>query len=133
WLQQQVKESRVKGLLVGLSGGLDSAVVTKLIKLACPDDSLAVIMPIKSNPADLEDANQVVIASDINSLTIDLTPTHDLMFDSIKITINGQQAWNDHNAQINDANLRARLRMSTLYAVATNYNYLVVGTDNAAE
>jgi len=133
WLQQQVKEAHVKGLVVGLSGGLDSAVVTKLIKLACPENSLAVIMPIKSNPADLKDADKVVMASDINSLTIDLTATHDMMFHSIKKNIVEEQAWNNNNGQINDANLRARLRMSTLYAVETNYNYLVVGTDNAAE
>ncbi len=133
WLQQEVMDSHVEGLVVGLSGGLDSAVVSKLIKIACPNDSLAVIMPIKSNPADLEDAKKVVMATDINALTIDLTPTHEMMFQSIKGNIDDQHSWNNDKEQIADANLRARLRMSTLYTVATNYNYLVVGTDNAAE
>src|SRR5690625_1074224 len=114
WLQQQVKDAHVKGLVVGLSGGLDSDVVTKLIKLACPASSLAVIMPIKSNPADLADADKVVATTNIKSLTIDLTSTHDLMLNTIKSNINDQQAWNHDHAQINDANLRARLRMSTL-------------------
>ncbi len=41
--------------------------------------------------------------------------------------------WNQEKAALGDANMRARLRMTTLYAVANNFGYLVVGTDNAAE
>src|SRR5699024_5329535 len=41
--------------------------------------------------------------------------------------------WKEEKEQLSDANLRVRLRMSTLYTVAAQYNYLVVGTDNAAE
>src|SRR5699024_9988524 len=47
--------------------------------------------------------------------------------------INNKGQWQEKKDQINDANLRARLRMSTLYSVATNYEYLVVGTENLAE
>src|SRR5699024_4952829 len=131
WLKQKVDETGVKGLVVGVSGGLDSAVVAHLIKRACPKSSLGVIMPLKSNSQDIEHADKVIESIDIKSVTIDLTNTHRVMFDQIK-----EQLKNDHNKdneQMADANLRARLRMGTLYTIATNYNYLVVGTDNASE
>src|SRR5690625_4269504 len=131
WLKQKVDETGVKGLVVGVSGGLDSAVVAHLIKRACPKSSLGVIMPLKSNPQDVEHANQVIESCDIQSVTIDLTETHQVMFDQIREQL--KKDHNNDNEQMADANLRARLRMGTLYTIATNYNYLVVGTDNASE
>jgi len=133
WLKDQVEQANVKGLLVGLSGGLDSAVVANLIKRACPENSLAVIMPIQSNPEDMVDADKTVEACGINSVHIDLTSSHELLYKTIRTEIQNRQAWNEEQDQISDANLRARIRMSTLYTIATNHHYLVVGTDNAAE
>lgn len=132
WLREKVNEAGVNGLTVGLSGGLDSAVVAHLIKRAFPEQSLAVIMPIKSNPTDIEHARQVAESCSIKYMTVDLTETHNVMIDTIK-QATPEDDWNENNERIADANLRARLRMSTLYTIATNYNYLVVGTDNAAE
>lgn len=133
WLQSQIEEAGVKGLLVGVSGGIDSAVVANLIKRAAPDASLGVMMPCNSNPTDLEHAKKVVEAAGLEQLTVDLTATHDTMFKEIQSQLNQANMLNDDNQKLADANLRARLRMSTLYTVATNHNYLVVGTDNAAE
>lgn len=90
-------------------------------------------MPCKSDGKDEEDANLVVEGSGINSLTVDLTEGHDLIFNNIQEQINAKSDLNADRKKLADANLRARLRMSTLYTIATNYNYLVVGTDNAAE
>ena len=50
WLQEQVKAANAKGLVVGVSGGVDSAVAAALIKRACPQNSLGVIIPISSDP-----------------------------------------------------------------------------------
>ncbi len=133
WLRDQVNQANVKGLVVGVSGGLDSAVIANLIKRACPENSLGVIMPIKSNPADIVDAQKVVDSADLANLTIDLTESHTLMYDEIQQQIKNKNAWHDELNRIADANLRARVRMSTLYTIATVYQYLVVGTDNAAE
>ncbi|RPF55509.1 NAD(+) synthase [Aquisalibacillus elongatus] len=133
WLQMQVKDANVNGLLVGLSGGIDSSVVAHLIKRAFPNNSLGVIMPCKSHGKDEEDAQLVVNTSEIDSVTIDLTDQHDLLFNGIKQGLEAKEDWNSDKERLADANLRARLRMSTLYTIATNYNYLVVGTDNAAE
>lgn len=133
WLQKQVKLTGVKGLVVGVSGGLDSAVVAHLIKRACPDQSMGVIMPLKSSEQDIVDANEVIKTCGIDALTIDLTNTFDLMYPTIQSEIKDRNEFVTSNDRLANANLRARLRMRTLYTVATNYNYLVVGTDNKSE
>lgn len=133
WLQRQVEEANVNGLVVGLSGGLDSAVVAYLIQRAFPNHSLAVTMPLKSNPNDIKDAQSVIEGSGIRSLTVDLTESHDVLYSAIQAQLNIKGEFVKETDRLADANLRARLRMSTLYTLATNYNYLVVGTDNASE
>lgn len=133
WLRDQVKEANAQGLLVGVSGGLDSAVIVHLIKRAFPNNSLGVIMPVHSNPQDMIDAEAVIKSCDVEHLTIDLAESHHVLYETITQEIKVKNAWQEQQDRIADANLRARLRMSTLYTIATNYQYLVVGTDNAAE
>mgnify|MGYP001770201498 FL=1 len=133
WLREQVKRAGLNGAIVGISGGIDSAVVTHLIKRAFPDHSLGLIMPCKSNPKDQEDALKVVKSSGIDHLVIDLTETHKTLFNEIETKLKEKNEWNEEAAKLGDANTRARLRMTTLYAVANNFRYIVVGTDNAAE
>ena len=123
----------MNGLVVGVSGGLDSAVVAHLIKRAFPDNALGVIMPVKSNPKDREDALRVIESAQIDVLEIDLTNTHELLFNTINEKLKEKDDLNEDLLRLGDANLRTRLRMSTLYTVANNYRYLVCGTDNAAE
>jgi NAD+ synthase len=133
WLREQVKNSGLNGLIVGISGGIDSAVVSHLIKRAFPENSIGVIMPCKSNPKDREDALAVAESAGLKQITVDLTNTHNVLFTEIEKQLKGIGEWKEDAAKLGDANTRARLRMTTLYAVANNYGYLVVGTDNAAE
>lgn len=133
WLQIQVQTSNSKGLLVGVSGGIDSAVVAHLIKRACPQNSLGVILPINSSSQSLSDANKLIKQCNIKSITIELTDIHSLMISKIFDQMSGVNLYNDKYRQISDANLRARLRMSTLYTIANNLGYMVVGTDNKDE
>lgn len=131
WLRQKVKETGSKGLIVGISGGIDSAVVANLIKLACPENSLGVMLPIKNSEEDLNDAKELIASCGITGLTVDLTSENEAILN--KVSEQMGDLFNEDNRKIADANMRARLRMTTLYTIANNLNYLVVGTDNAAE
>mgnify|MGYP005841335187 CR=1 FL=1 len=133
WIKKQVEDAGLNGAIVGISGGIDSAVVTHLIKKAFPDRSLGLIMPCKSNPKDQQDAMKVVESSGIDYHLIDLSSTHDTLLAEIDSKLKTAGDWNETAAKLGDANTRARLRMTTLYAVANNFGYIVVGTDNAAE
>ena len=128
WLKQKVTEANAKGLIVGLSGGIDSSVVAFLIKKAFPENSLGVIMPIHSQPVDQLDAERLIEVTGIKHYVVDLSDDHT----NIKNKVVGQLD-GDINDRGADSNLRARLRMSTLYTFSNALNYLVVGTDNAAE
>ncbi|MFC7322883.1 NAD(+) synthase [Halobacillus campisalis] len=133
WLQDKVKEAGANGALVGVSGGIDSAVVSYLIKRAFPDHSLGVLLPINKGVEDQPDALATVENADLDYIGIELTESYKATYSSIEEELKNKGEWNEENAQLRGANLQARLRMSTLYAVAQNYGYLVVGTDNAAE
>lgn len=129
WLREQVKVSHTNGILVGLSGGIDSSVVANLIKRAFPENSIGVILPCKSNPKDKEDAIAVAEAAGLPYIEVELSDAHTSIYSQV---ISGLKQ-TDANKQLTDGNLRARLRMSTLYAVSSELGYLVAGTDNAAE
>lgn len=121
WLQQTAHSANVKGFVIGISGGLDSAVVGALIKQAFPTTSLGVIMPI-GKMVDFADAKLVVEHLDLNHQVIDLTNVYDSLTKVTSVT--------SQSALIN---IKPRLRMTTLYALAQENNYLVVGTGNAVE
>lgn len=130
WIKEQVALSHTKGMLVGLSGGIDSAVVAALIKKAFPENSLGVILPCKSNSKDAEDGRALAEALEIDYVTIDISDEHTTLMGKISESLVGK---NTGNERLYDANLRARLRMTTLYGIANAMGYLVAGTDNAAE
>ncbi|KGX89554.1 NAD(+) synthase [Pontibacillus marinus] len=133
WLQDKVKEAGANGALVGISGGIDSAVVAYLIKKAFPEQSLGVLLPIDEEVEDQEDALKLVKGADLDYVGINLTDSYHTTRQAIQNQLKEKGDWNEEHSQLGGANLQARLRMSTLYAVGSNYGYLVVGTDNAAE
>ncbi|GEN53500.1 NAD(+) synthase [Halobacillus faecis] len=133
WLRTKTEEAGADGLLVGISGGIDSAVVSYLIKRAFPENSLGIILPINKGVEDQTDALAVVEGAELDYVGIELTDAYQTTYDTVKNQLKEKGDWNEDKSQLGGANLQARLRMSTLYAVGNNYNYLVVGTDNAAE
>lgn len=123
WIKKQIRQAKAKGIVIGLSGGVDSSVVASLAKEAVGKNSLlALILPIYSQIQDIKDAKLVAQKLGIETKTIDLTGIYDNL---IKILPKA-----DRLAQ---ANLKPRLRMLTLYYFANRLNYLVCGTGNKSE
>jgi len=112
----------MNGVVVGLSGGIDSAVVLSLAKLAFPNNTLAIFIDIESSPRDHDDAIKIAKAKNILIKTINLTNEFKLIKNRIGV-----------KEKLSIANIKPRLRMLTLYAYAQENKYLVLGTDNAAE
>ena len=128
WIKTYVKNSGAKGVVVGNSGGKDSAVVIGLCAKALGSQNvLTVAMPCMSNPNDLEDAKLVSNAFDVQLLTVDLSNTYTTLTESIEEKIEKQIP--DYSA----INIKPRLRMTTLYAIAQTNGYLVAGTGNMCE
>lgn len=135
WLRFKVREAKVQGLVLGVSGGIDSAVVASLAVRAFPETSLGLILPCHSSDEDVADAHLVCDTFGIHKLELNLDVPHQSILRAATQGLSGFCASDalTSNTRLTDANLRARLRMSTLYTVANFLQYLVVGTDNAAE
>lgn len=137
WLSEQVQSANARGVVVGISGGIDSAVVAALCKRAFPDASLGLIMPCHSNPEDVEDARLVADALDMDVKIIDLSPIYDalvrLFTDTPAGSPNTPSQPDPGKLDLANANIKPRLRMITLYHFANRLNYLVVGTGNKSE
>lgn len=124
WLKEKVNEAGCKGLVLGVSGGIDSAVVAALAKRAFPNNSLGIIMPCHSNPQDEEHARLLANTLDLDISKVDLTDTFNIMTREIK----------DKNTnKLATSNIKPRLRMTTLYYFAQLNNYLVAGPSNKSE
>lgn len=132
WLRKKVAEAKAEGVVVGISGGVDSAVVTGLCSQAFPGRCIGVIMPSHSDPEDVEDALWIAEGFEIRPLEVNLSGAHTQVMGQVKKGLEGIGC-NLVAEKMSQGNLKARLRMSTLYAVANAMNYLVVGTDNAPE
>ncbi|MBZ4687996.1 MAG: synthase [Clostridiales bacterium] len=125
WLKDRVEDAGAKGLVVGISGGIDSAVVAALCKKTFPNDSLAVIMPCHSNSEDREDAELLAKHLQIPFKTVVLDEVFEVLLKSI--------GCKEKEEDLAVANIKPRLRMTTLYYFAQKYNYLVAGTGNKSE
>ena len=122
WLREQVGEANASGLVCGLSGGVDSAVVAALCKRAAGQDTLALAMPCHSDPCDKEYAAKLAAQMELDLQEIALDGIYDALVELLP-----------EGNDLARANLKPRLRMITLYFVANTRNYLVVGTGNKSE
>lgn len=132
WIREKVKEADAEGVVVGMSGGLDSSVTVVLCKKAFPDTTLGLILPCFSLKEDVEHARVVANAFEIETKEIDLSN----IFKSVLNTLEARgYGIEDKKSEMNIpvANLKPRLRMICLYYFANKLNYLVVGTGNKSE
>ena len=128
WLTNYSKTSFTKGFVVGVSGGVDSAVTSTLCALT-GKNVIVVNMPILQPPSQYQRSNEhiewlKVKFKNVTSFNVDLTSS----FEQISVDLS-----NDIQDDLTMANVRARLRMTTLYAYAGHYGYLVAGTGNKVE
>ena len=122
WIAQYVHDAGAKGAVVGLSGGIDSAVTVTLCKKALGTNVLGVVMPCESDPHDQEDALLITTQLGIMTLTVRLDETYQALVAGLS-----------DGTRTAHANLKARLRMAILYFLANTLSYLVVGTGNKTE
>ncbi len=125
WVKKLVRETGTKGIVVGLSGGKDSAAVAAICVMAGVP-VLGINLPIKSNPEDMEYVNKLLKALPaIEFEQINLNSAFEALKDTLGL--------DPDRDKLTCANIKARLRMTTIYAKANQRNYLVAGTDNACE
>ena len=123
WIRKQVKDAKAKGIVLGLSGGIDSAVAAVLAKEAVGRNNVLVLfMPCNSNPQDLKDAQLVVKSLELKTKLVDLS---DIYNNFLRVLPKGPS--------LAKGNLKPRLRMAALYYFAYKLNYLVCGTGNKSE
>ena len=127
WMEDKVTEAKAKGVVFGLSGGIDSAVVAALSIRIFPRNTLAIIIPCHSLEADINDALDLINKFNIQYKIIDLSK----VYDSFIHLLNDKEK--KKNFKLAEANIKPRLRMTTLYYFANKLNYLVVGTGNKSE
>ena len=141
WLRERLAASGATGFVVGLSGGVDSAVVARLCQMAVPANVVGVIMPCHGDPQDEADARLVASTFDIPTVRVDLAPAYDVLIQDLQGAVTAlpaeqhaaAQPAGDLRARGPAANVKPRLRMTALYFLANTLNYLVAGTGNRSE
>jgi NAD+ synthase len=129
WLQYYAKSTNMKGFVIGISGGIDSAVSSTLAaKTSLP--LLCVEMPIYQNKIQVDRGLKHIAwlkenFNNVSSAKAELTPVFDRFIAQLPKT-------EEHN-ELALVNTRARLRMTTLYYFAQANNALVLGTGNKVE
>lgn len=128
WIKQYVENSGAKGIVIGNSGGKDSATVLAMATKAIGKEKvLAVSMPCNSQSSDLEDATLVAKTFEVKQIVVDLSNSYIEMEKEINLKSPRNLS---KEATIN---IKPRLRMTTLYGIAQTINYLVIGTGNLCE
>jgi NAD+ synthase len=131
WLKEYAVTARMEGFVVGVSGGIDSAVTSTL----CAKTglrTLCVEMPIHQAQSQVTRAQEHISQlkkrfANVTDVRVDLTP----VFEEFKTEIPPTD--DDTYLDLSLANTRARLRMTTLYYFAGLHRYLVCGTGNKVE
>lgn len=128
WMLEKLEISKQKGFITGISGGIDSAVTSSLAVLT-KKPVILLNMPIFQPKNQFDRAEEQIKLlkqnnNNIESYTINLTETYKELKSTLPTSAQEELAL---------VNTRARLRMTSLYAFANSYNYLVCGTGNKIE
>ncbi len=121
FLDDEVRKTGLEKVVLGLSGGIDSAVVAVLAHRAFGDDLLCVKMPSHySSQSSLDDADELVEKFGMKAIVCDISPL--------------LKAYENENmSNLRKGNFSARMRMATLFDVSADEGALVLGTSNKSE
>jgi len=123
FLDNEVKKTGITKVVVGLSGGLDSAVVAVLAQKAFKDDLLCVKMPSQySSQSSLDDADTLCRDFDLKNITCSIEPM-----------LQAYETMHKDLDNLRKGNFSARMRMATLFDISAKENALVLGTSNKSE
>ena len=127
WIRRYVEDNNLKTLVVGVSGGVDSAVTSTLCAMT-EIPTIAVNLPLNSKQAntDLSNLHLEWLSSQFNNVVVD-TLCLDTVYDVF------EEVMENYKSDMGFANSKSRLRMVTLYQIAASSGGLVVGTGNKVE
>ncbi len=132
WIKEYVNNSGANGIVVGNSGGKDSATVIAMsVKALGKEKVLAISMPCNSIKEDYDDAKLVADTFEVKFIKNDLTETYTKLEE--RINNSTKELGINEIAKEAQINIKPRLRMVTLYAIAQTLGYLVIGTGNLCE
>ena len=136
FIKDYFDKNKLKGVVIGISGGKDSAVVSALFSKALGSENvLGVTLPCHSNNEDMEDARKVADKYGFELINVDLTSS----YDSFLTEINKLGKYDSNELKNSTINIKPRFRMSSLYFLAALYSeikhgtYIVSGTSNKCE
>ena len=132
WLKNYAETAKMNGFVIGISGGIDSAVVSTLAAKTGLK-TLVIELPIRQKKDQVQRAQEQISFlknnfGNVESLEIDLTETFDVFEKNVISKSSTTQ-----NRELSLANSRSRLRMLTLYYFGQIHNLLVTGTGNKIE
>ncbi len=131
WIRNYVENANSKGVVIGNSGGKDSATVIALCAKALGKQNVVTIaMPCNSIKQDYEDAKLVADKFEVPLLNVNLSEVYEKLENEVSKSLENMSAQLVEEAKVN---AKPRLRMTTLYMVAQSLNYLVAGTGNLCE
>lgn len=123
FLSDEVRKTGISNVVLGLSGGIDSAVVALLAQRVFKDNLLCVKMPSQySSQSSLDDADELCRDFGLNVITASIEPM-----------LRAYEELNPDMDNLRRGNLSARLRMSTIFDISAKQRALVLGTSNKSE
>ena len=129
WLDKTCKEYPAEGFVIGISGGIDSAVCASLAKKTNLPLTALILPSSNNNPQDEKDALKLIKSLDIPYFIVPIEESYKTFVETTKAFTNK----NNDRQHVIKGNAQARLRMMYLYAYAQQNNRIVIGTDNACE
>lgn len=128
FIQKEMKRTGMKKAVLGLSGGLDSAIVAFLASKALgPENVIGILMPYRtSNMSSIDDAMKMVEFTGINHKIIEIT-------NAVEAIAKHNMTDPEHLRAVRLGNIMARVRMITLFDFSTAHNAIVFGTGNRSE